>query len=128
MNSVPHLQADAVTTTARVHWSVRTRTLIEAAVLFSLCTLLFAFVQFGTSALADNDGYYHMKMGLLIREQGLSPPFVWLPNTILGPDAFYDHHMLYHVYLSLFTGDGQEQTMIAGAKLASILMPSLAFM
>jgi hypothetical protein len=87
---------------------------------------LFTFVQFGTSALVDNDAYYHVKMGWLIRQQGLTPQFIWLPYTILRPDAFYDHHMLYHVYLSLFTGDGQEQTMIAGAKMASVMMPSLA--
>src|SRR3712207_5051368 len=127
MKSVPHIHADTVAAPARSHEHVRMRTLLEAVVIFAVCTLLFAFVQFGTSALVDNDGYYHVKMGRLIHEQGLKLPFVWLPHTILKPDAFYDHHMLYHVYLSLFTGDGQEQTMIVGAKIASIIMPSLAF-
>lgn len=79
-------------------------TLFEACGVFVVCALLF--------------------MGWLIRQQGLTPQCIWLPYTILRPDAFYDHHMLFHVYLSLFTGDGQAQTMIAGAKLSSILMPS----
>jgi hypothetical protein len=88
---------------------------------------LFGFVQFGTSSLADNDGYYHIKMGQIIREQGLKPLFVWLPISILSQDKFYDHHLLFHVYMSLFTGDGSAQAMIRGAKIASVLMPALAF-
>jgi hypothetical protein len=87
---------------------------------------LFAFVQFGTPHLADNDGYYHMRMGQLVRSQGLQVDFPWLPLTILKPDAFYDHHLLYHVYLALFVGDRQPEHMIFGAKIASMVMPALA--
>jgi hypothetical protein len=101
--------------------------LIIGAALFMICVALFAFVQFGTSSLADNDGYYHIKMGQIIREGGLKPLFVWLPISILSPNAFYDHHLLFHVYLSLFAGDGSPQAMILGAKIASMLMPALAF-
>src|SRR3954454_8423914 len=118
--------AKTVVPTTRSAVGVRTQILVEALVVVAVCASLFAFVQFGTHALADNDAYYHVKMGRLIREQGLTPQFIWLPYSILSPEAFYDHHMLYHVYLSLFTGDGQEQTMIAGAKIASVLMPTLA--
>src|SRR5215212_5041087 len=125
MKSISRTQATSVAATARSAERGRVQILFEAAAVFLVCASLFAFVQFGTSALVDNDAYYHVKMGWLIREQGLTPQFIWLPYTILDPDAFYDHHMLYHVYLSLFSGDGQEQTMIAGAKIASILMPSL---
>jgi hypothetical protein len=100
--------------------------LAQAAMLFAACAAVFSFVQFGTGALADNDGYYHMKMGLLIREQGLKPAFPWLPMSILNAGAFYDHHLLYHVYLALFAGDGRPETMILGAKLASIVLPALA--
>ncbi len=101
--------------------------LLGALGLFALCAGLLAFVQFGTAGLADNDGYYHMKMGLLMREQGLAPEFIWLPLSILNPAAFYDHHMLFHAYLALFVGDGSEPSMILGAKLASVAMPALAF-
>jgi hypothetical protein len=102
------------------------RLLAEGVALFALCLALFGIVQFGTPALADNDGYYHMKMGWLIRQQGLTPAFTWLPLSILNRDAFYNHHLLYQVYLGLFAGDGSEAAMIQGAKLASIMMPSLA--
>jgi hypothetical protein len=89
--------------------------------------MLLALVQYGTPHLADNDGFYHMKMGALIREQGLRPSFIWLPMSILSADAFYDHHLLYHVYLALFVGDGSVAAMLAGAKLAAVLMPAAAF-
>ncbi|MBK9711252.1 MAG: hypothetical protein IPO81_07970 [Kouleothrix sp.] len=127
-SSVP--QANPIGAAAPPAWLRRgalTRPLLGAAALFAVCAALFAFVQFGTAGLADNDGYYHMKMGLLIRQQGLTPDFIWLPMSILSPAAFYDHHLLFHVFLALFTGDGQAETMILGAKLASIVMPSLAF-
>src|SRR5215213_1603026 len=126
MKIIARGHGETVATTTRSAVRFQMQTLVEGLIVFAACASLFAFVQFGTSALADNDAYYHVPMGRLIREQGLTPQFIWLPYSILSPDAFYDHHMLYHVYLSLFTGDGQEQTMIAGAKIASILMPSLA--
>ncbi len=99
--------------------------------LFALFSLLLAYVQFGTPALAGTDGYYHMKMGYLMRQEGLKPVFSYLPLTILNEGAFYDHHMLYHLYLSLFAttdpaldgGVGLTQ----GAKLASIFLPALTF-
>jgi hypothetical protein len=114
-------------TTGRPQLRALTRPLIVAAALFTICVALFAFVQFGTSGLADNDGYYHIKIGRLMREQGLKPLFVWLPMSILSPDKFYDHHMLFHAYLSLFAGDAGAQALILGAKLASVIMPALAF-
>jgi hypothetical protein len=95
-------------------------------VLFALFSALFAFVQFGTSSLADNDGFYHLRMAALIRQYGMRVPFTWLPLSILNQDAFYDHHLLYHVYLSFFAG-GSDQAMIVAAKWASIFMPAAAF-
>lgn len=92
----------------------------------------FAVVQYATPALAGNDGYYHMKMGYLIRTQGLTPNFPYLPYTILNQAAYYDHHLLFHVFLALFaTTDPALDGGLAltqGAKLASIVMPSLAFL
>lgn len=111
---------------------VNTRVIIVAGLLLALFIALFATVQFATPGLAGNDGYYHVKMGYLIREEGLKPAFDALPHTILNPEAFYDHHLLYHVYLALFAAvdpavDGGLQ-LTQGAKLASILLPSLAFL
>jgi hypothetical protein len=105
----------------------RIRTLLTACLVFIVSAALLALVQYGTPHLADNDGFYHMKMGALIREQGLRPDFVWLPMSILSPEAFYDHHLLYHVYLALFVGDGSSAAMLAGAKVAAVLMPAMAF-
>ena len=100
--------------------------------MFLLFIIGFAIVQNGTTALAGNDGYYHIKMGYLIRNEGLTPDFPYLPQTILNEAAYYDHHLLYHVYLALFAsvdpavdeGVGLTQA----AKLASILLPALAFL
>jgi len=110
------------------------RLIAEAGILLVVFIALFAYVQFGTSALAGNDGYYHIKMGWLISREGLKPGFPWLPQTILNPDSFYDHHLLYHVYLALFAAAAPDPLVDGGAgltlaaKLASILLPSLAFL
>ncbi len=118
--TAPHIDASA-----RTHTMLRTA--LSGLALFALFAVLLAFVQYGTPHLADNDGYYHIKMAQIMREQGLRPNFIWLPMSILSAQAFYDHHMLYHVYLMLFTGDGSPAAMLAGAKIAAILMPALAF-
>jgi hypothetical protein len=111
-------------------WDVR----VWATAVFLLLIFVtgFAVVQYATPGLAGNDGYYHMKMGYLIRTVGLTPDFPYLPYTILNEAAFYDHHLLYHVFLALFANtdpalDGG-LALTQGAKLASILMPSLAFL
>jgi hypothetical protein len=128
----PYPRPKTALATARLEipsqWRARAIPALRTVVLFALFAALFAIVQFATPNLADNDGFYHMKMGLLIRAQGLRPPFVWLPLSILSRQAFYDHHLLFHVYLSLFTWNGSPEAMILGAKIASVVMPSLAFM
>jgi hypothetical protein len=117
--------------TSHVEPSARTRTLLLTALLalalFVVFVVLLGIVQYGTPHLADNDGYYHIKMAEIIRQQGLRPDFIWLPLTILNERSFYDHHMLYHVYLMLFIGDGSAAALLAGAKIAAIVMPALAF-
>ncbi len=104
-------------------WAVRLWPLL----MLSVFVILLAIIQYGTPHLADNDGYYHMKMGQLIREQGLHINFIWLPMSVLNAQAFYDHHLLYHVYLALFVGDGSPVALLNGAKSAAILMPAMAF-
>ena len=113
---------------AHVNW----RVLGTAGFLLLFFIFGFSLVQYGTAGLAGNDGYYHMKMGYLIRTEGLTPDFPFLPLTILNEASYYDHHLLYHVYLAIFAsidpavdgGFGLTQ----GAKMASILLPSLAFL
>ena len=106
--------------------------LATAGILLALFCAGLAFVQYGAAGLVGNDGHYHMKMGYLMRTQGLRPPFPYLPLTILNTASFYDHHMLYHAYLALFAGvdpalDGGAG-LTQGAKVASILLPALAFL
>ena len=112
--------------------SRQARVLLTAIPLFALFVALFAAIQFATPGLAGNDGYYHIKMGYLIRQEGLKPVFAALPHTILNAKAFYDHHLLYHVYLALFANidpavDGGLQ-LTQGAKLASVVLPALSFL
>lgn len=108
------------------------RVFATAVLLLFIFITGFAVVQYATPGLPGNDGYYHMKMGYLIRTEGLKPDFPYLPYTILNETAFYDHHLLYHVFLALFaTTDPALDGGLAltqGAKLASIIMPSLAFL
>ncbi len=100
------------------------RVFLTGSALFAVFFALMAVVQFSTADLADNDGFYHIKFAYLMRTQGLRPYFPWLPLTILNPREFYDHHFLFHVALIPFTfGD-----MVRGAKWASILFSSLAFL
>ncbi len=110
----------------------RVQTAIKATALFGLIALLFGLVQFSIPGFADNDGYYHAKMGLLFRQEGFKPTPPHLPLTILNEEDFYDHHFLYHAYLSLFAwidpeiDGGIELT--RSIKTASIWLPSLAFL
>ena len=122
----------AVSPLTHLRSRINLQTLALAAALFALFAALFAYVQYGSAGLAGNDGYYHVKMGYLISQQGLTPDFSWLPLTLLNPDAYYNHHLLWHVYLSLFASvdpavDGGA-ALTQSAKIASIIMPSLAFM
>jgi len=112
--------------------AVNWRLLLGASALFALFVALFAVIQYGSPALVGTDGYYHARMGWLLREQGLKPAFIWMPNTILGETTYYDHHLLYHLYLALFGGaepatDGG-YSLTQSAKAASIILPSLAFL
>ncbi|MBP7687530.1 MAG: hypothetical protein KA765_06475 [Thermoflexales bacterium] len=107
-------------------FQIEPRAVLTAAALFAVFSMLLGFVQFGTPSLADNDGFYHLRMAALMREFGLRVPFSWLPQSILSPEAFYDHHLLYHAYLSLFAV-GSDQAMLIAAKFASIFLPAAAF-
>jgi hypothetical protein len=112
--------------------AVSWRTLLLALGLLLIFSLLLGYVQYGTPALVGADGYYHARMGWLIREQGIKPDFIWLPQTVLNPDAYYDHHLLYHVYLALFARtdpavDGG-LALTQQVKVASVILPALAFL
>ena len=105
---------------------------LGGAVLFTGFTGLFATIQYATPGLVGNDGYYHMKMASLMRQDSLTPTFYWLPLSILTPKGYYDHHFLYHIYMMLFVPGSPTaitpEVLTSGAKLASVLMASFAFL
>lgn len=80
---------------------------------------MLAGLQFATPNLIGNDSYFHIRYAKVIRDagvRGFPPPFPWLPLTILAPDRYADHHMLFHVWLVPFTlGD-----LRVGGKLAGL--------
>lgn len=131
---------DTTTTSAETAVSARSlprpnlKLVVTAGLLLAVFVGFLTYVQFGTDALAGNDGYYHIKMGWLMSREGLTPDFPYLPQTILNGDAFYDHHLLYHVYLAIFAAFAPDPASDGGAgltlaaKIASILLPALAFM
>lgn len=96
---------------------------LKMAALLSVFVVLMALIQFATPDLVGTDGYYHIKVAYLMRTEGLRLNFDWLPLTVLRSQEYVDHHFLYHVLLIPFTfGD-----LRMGAKLASVIFPSLAF-
>lgn len=98
--------------------------LVPPILIFAIFFFGMALVQFSTPDLADNDGFYHIKMAWLMRTEGLKPAFPWLPLTILNLREFYDHHFLFHVAMIPFTfGD-----LVSGAKWAAVTFASLAFL
>jgi len=100
------------------------RQIAIGSVVFVLFAGFMGVVQFATPNLIGTDGYYHIKIASLMRSSGLLLEFPWLPLTILNATEFVDHHFLFHVLLIPFTlGD-----LVFGAKLASILFASAAFL
>lgn len=90
---------------------------------FVVALCLLATIQFATPNLVGTDGYFHIRFAQVMRVQGIRPDFPWLPLTVLHPEAYADHHLLYHIFLMPFTyGD-----LRVGAKWAAILFPALAF-
>lgn len=91
------------------------RALTEGILLYVACFFLLSALIFATPGFLGNDDYYHARMAAEIARQGqLAIEFPWLPRTILSPDRFVDHHLLYHIYLAPWVHLGG----MTGAKLA----------
>ncbi len=117
------------TTDSRLFNAAGSLWLTAAAVLLA-AVALFAVIQWATPGIVGNDGYYHIKMAYLMRQEGLKPAFDALPLTILNPADYYDHHLLFHLFLTPFAptdpaADGGA-ALTQGAKLATVLLPALA--
>ena len=94
----------------------------DPAVALALSWLAMLLVQEASPNIIGIDGYYHIKFAWLMRQDGLRLEFPWLPLTILNPQDFTDHHLLYHVLLVPFTFLDLRE----GAKLAGLVFSSLA--
>ena len=117
------------TTDSRLFNAAGSLWLTAAAVLLA-AVALFAVIQWATPGIVGNDGYYHIKMAYLMRQEGLKPAFDALPLTILNPADYYDHHLLFHLFLTPLAptdpaADGGA-ALTQGAKLATVLLPALA--
>jgi hypothetical protein len=92
--------------------------------------LIFWRLQFSTDAICcgDFDGYYHVKWSRLLwegaRNRIFPPIFTWMPLTTLNPNAYVDHHFLFHVFQIPFTFRDPR----LGAKIASVIFASVALL
>jgi hypothetical protein len=90
-----------------------------------------AGLQYATPHLVGVDSAFHIRFAAVIREAGLAgypPPFPWLPLTILAPDRYADHHMLYHLFLVPFTlGDLRLGGKLAAVTATAILLVAFAW-
>lgn len=97
------------------------------AVLFTAGLIALSLaLQFSTSSLGSVDGYFHVRYSALLWEAGWRSfpiEFPWLPYTILNARDYYDHHMLFHVWLAPFTALDP----LVGGKLAAALGAAAAF-
>ena len=89
---------------------------------------LMTAVQSGSWGIAGNDGYYHVKMALMLPEVGYIQSFPWLHWTIFR-DQFVSHHHGFHTLLAPFVWLAQVTTgdPALGGKLASILAMGATF-
>lgn len=113
-----------MSTRNRLSLSPGWQTVLTTLGLFAAFLAAMAWIQFSTPNMPDNDGFYHIRMAALMRQEGLKPAFPWLPLSVLNEREFYDHHFLFHVGLIPFTqGD-----LRLGAKWGAVVFASLAFL
>ncbi len=100
--------------------------MIIVSILSFIVITLFSIVQLGApNKLVDFDSYYHIKMAQIMRSsQDLTPNFVWLPQTVLSEQNFFDLHWLFHVLLIPFA----QGNLILGGKIAAVVFASLALL
>lgn len=91
--------------------------------------IIFFMLQFSTDAICcgDFDGYYHIKwtreLWASIKSKAFPPAFPWLPLTTLNPQAYVDHHLLFHIIQIPFAAASDPRL---GAKIASAFFGGLA--
>ncbi len=95
----------------------------ELTAAFVTAMTVFGLLQYISPGLAGNDGYYHIAMGALIRDEGLRVHFPYLEFTLLDAAHYVDMHMLFHLLQSPFTAF---LTLAHAAKLSAAIFAALA--
>ncbi len=82
-------------------WERDATTFLQGTTLFLVCFALLSWVMFANPAFFSTDDYYHARVSEQMIYQGrLALNFPWLPDTILNPGSYVDHHLLYHIMLA----------------------------
>lgn len=93
--------------------------ILQGTTIYLLAFAIFAMLLFSTPAFLSTDDYYHSRAAEQIIIQGkLNLDFPWLPLTILSPERYVNHHLLYHIWIALPT----YLWGMAGAKLATVAL------
>lgn len=115
------LTAPRKTTTDPAWWNFAV--LWQALPALLLVAAVFVSIQTATGNIIGVDGYYHIKVASLVREQGPRIEFPWLRFTILNENAYSDHHLLFHILQAPFT----VLDLRLAAKIAAFLFATLCF-
>lgn len=98
---------------------------LQGILLYTFCFAVLAALIFATPGFLGTDDYYHARIATEFIHQGrLALDFQWLPKTILSPDKFVDHHLLFHLYIAVWTLLGG----VTGAKLATVSIAAGVFL
>jgi hypothetical protein len=119
------ISSDALITHASPTRSLRIQVLLEGAALYILCFVILSLLIFATSGFPSGDDYYHARLSAeIFGQRRLAVDFPWLPQTILSPQLFVDHHLLYHLYLAPWVHFGGME----GAKWAQVIIAAGVFL
>lgn len=89
-------------------------------IIFAAGFFIFGFLQSQPTFL-DPDAFYHAKMAVLTKDQGIVMNFPWMPWTVLGR-YYVDQHYLYHLFLVPFVAFLNP---LVGLKLATVFFAAL---
>ena len=83
-------------------WIKKNWSWLSYFLIFSIGFIVFLYLLIPPGILGP-DSFYHTKMALMIKDQGLIQDFPWTQFTTYK-DLFVDHHFTYHLFLIPFVG------------------------
>ncbi len=99
-----------------MRWESHLKKLLPPIFLFFLSFYYFYQYQYAVKNIPGFDGYYHIKMAEVIRDEGIKKDFPWLTAM-----KWIDHQLLYHILLIPFTYFG----LYTGAKISTVFFFSI---